>query len=172
MTMKTPSSAAPAMIAPAARADPQPVAGPLARPKTRSVEPVVAIEAPRMSKLPRSRLLTWSRTVAGLVGDQKAWCGGLTGLVAAAWSHAEPLQSDGGYQWSDFDPSLVAVVREQFPGLPPVGVALALRVWGRFHGLVSLEIYGHLRGQTGEPGKIYRTEILDLIRSLGLQPPA
>lgn len=98
-------------------------------------------------------------------------CAGLTGLVAAAWPQAEPLQSGEEYQWSDFHPSLTTAIREDFPGLPPVAVALALRVWGRMHGLVSLEIYGHLRGQTGEPAKIYRTEMLDLVRSLGLTPP-
>ncbi|WP_424636817.1 TetR/AcrR family transcriptional regulator [Embleya sp. AB8] len=98
-------------------------------------------------------------------------CAGLTGLVAAAWPSAEALQSDETYDWPDFDPTLVALVRAQFPELPPTAVALALRVWGRLHGLVSLEIYGHLRGQTGDPGRIYRTEMRDLIRSLGLTPP-
>ncbi|WP_406284188.1 TetR/AcrR family transcriptional regulator [Embleya sp. NBC_00896] len=99
-------------------------------------------------------------------------CAGLTGLVAAAWPHAEALQSDDAYDWSDFDATLVGLVRAQFPDLPPTAVALALRVWGRMHGFVSLEIYGHLRGQTGDPGRIYRTEMLDLARSLGLTPPA
>ncbi|MFD0635789.1 TetR/AcrR family transcriptional regulator [Catenulispora yoronensis] len=98
-------------------------------------------------------------------------CTGLTGLVAGAWPDAEPLQSHGTYQWSDFDPGLVATVHERFPDLPPDAVALALRVWGRLHGLVSLEVYGHLHTQTANPGKVYRTEIHDLIRSLGLTPP-
>ncbi|WP_406297805.1 TetR/AcrR family transcriptional regulator [Embleya sp. NBC_00888] len=98
-------------------------------------------------------------------------CAGLTGLVAAAWPSAEALQSEDRYDWPDFDPTLVGLVRAEFPDLPPTAVALALRVWGRLHGLVSLEIYGHLRGQTTDPGRIYRTEIHDLIRSLGLTPP-
>ncbi|MFC8823904.1 TetR/AcrR family transcriptional regulator [Streptomyces sp. NPDC057137] len=95
-------------------------------------------------------------------------CAGLTGLVATAWPQAVARQSDESYEWSDFAPSLAAAVREDFPDLPPVAVALALRVWGRMHGLVSLEIYGHLGGQTGAPEKIYRAEMLDLVRSLGL----
>ncbi|MEU9790539.1 hypothetical protein AB0E27_07890 [Streptomyces sparsogenes] len=32
----------------------------------------------------------------------------------------------------------------------------------------SLEIYGHLRGQTPRPDKIYRAEPAQLIRGLGL----
>jgi AcrR family transcriptional regulator len=99
-------------------------------------------------------------------------CAGLTGLIAAAWPHAEPLQAEGDHRWSDFAPELVAMVHEDFPGLPPAAVALALRVWGRMHGPVALEVYGHLRGQTHDPAKVYRTEMLDLIKSLGLSPPA
>lgn len=99
-------------------------------------------------------------------------CAGLAGLIAAAWPYAEPLQAEGDHQWSDFHPDLVATVHEEFPGLPPAAVALALRVWGRMHGPVALDIYGHLRGQTHDPAKVYRTEMLDLIKSLGLSPPA
>ncbi|GAA3838904.1 TetR/AcrR family transcriptional regulator [Saccharothrix violaceirubra] len=99
-------------------------------------------------------------------------CAGLTGLVAAAWLDARAHQSDGDHAWSDFDPRLVEEVRAEFPHLPPAAIALALRVWGRMHGLVSLEIHGHLSVQTREPAKLYRTEIHDLIRSLGLTPPA
>ncbi|MFD8936223.1 TetR/AcrR family transcriptional regulator [Streptomyces sp. NPDC059578] len=101
---------------------------------------------------------------------QRRTCSGLTGLVAAAWAQAEPRQPRGDHQWSDFDPHLAALVREQFPGLPPAAVALALRVWGRLHGLVALEVYGHLRHQTREPEKVYREEMLDLLSSLGLIP--
>jgi hypothetical protein len=36
------------------------------------------------------------------------------------------------------------------------------------HGLVALEVYGHLRHQTGDPAKLYRTEMHDLVRDLGL----
>lgn len=64
------------------------------------------------------------------------------------------------------------MVQERFPGLPPAAVALALRVWGRLHGLVSLEVYGHLRHQTLDPGKVYRAEMLDLLASLGLAAQA
>jgi AcrR family transcriptional regulator len=94
-------------------------------------------------------------------------CAGLTGLVAAAWPQAVIRQS-GEYDWTDFDPILVGLVREEFPELPPAAVALALRVWGRMHGLVALEIYGHLRSQVKDPGRIYLDELRDLTRGLGL----
>jgi AcrR family transcriptional regulator len=100
----------------------------------------------------------------------KRACLGLTGLIAAAWPHAERLQPGGDHRWSDFDAALVDTVREAFPDLPPAALALALRVWGRMHGLVALEMYGHLGPQTHEPAKLYHAELLDLIRSLGLGP--
>ncbi|MBE1537530.1 TetR/AcrR family transcriptional regulator [Actinomadura algeriensis] len=100
-------------------------------------------------------------------------CAGLTGLVAAAWSRAEPLQPDvHRYTWDDFDPGLVAHLRAEFPELPSAAVALTLRVWGRMHGLVALEIYGHLHTLIREPAAVYRDEMTDLVRSLGLTPPS
>lgn len=98
----------------------------------------------------------------------KRACLALTELVAAAWPHAEPVQPVGDHQWSDFAPDLVTAVRDAFPELPPAGVALAMRVWGRMHGLVALEVHGHLGLLTNDPAELYRVELLDLIRSLGL----
>ncbi|MFI1333340.1 TetR/AcrR family transcriptional regulator [Streptomyces sp. NPDC020845] len=95
-------------------------------------------------------------------------CAGLTGLAAGAWPHAKELYPEAEFEWSDFDPKLAAEVREEFPGLPPAAVAIALRIWGHLHGLVSLEIYGHMRVQTPRPDKIYRAELAQLIRGLGL----
>jgi AcrR family transcriptional regulator len=96
-------------------------------------------------------------------------CTGLVGLVDAAWQAAEPRPaSDRPYAWTDFDAGLVAHVREHFPKLPPEGIALTLRVWGRMHGLMALEIYGHLRPLVHDPAAVYHDEMSDLIRSLGL----
>jgi AcrR family transcriptional regulator len=96
-------------------------------------------------------------------------CTGLVGLVAAAWPAAAPLHADGRrYTWDDFDPGLVGHVREDFPGLPPEALALTLRVWGRMHGLMALEIYGHLRPLVHDPAAVYRDEMRDLIAALGL----
>ncbi|WP_329080225.1 MULTISPECIES: TetR/AcrR family transcriptional regulator [unclassified Streptosporangium] len=98
----------------------------------------------------------------------KRACLGLTELVAASWPYAKTTQSRTDHQWSDFSPALVSIVREEFPDLPPAALALALRVWGRMHGLISLEVYGHLRLQTGDPAKLHHAEMLDLIASLHL----
>jgi hypothetical protein len=65
-------------------------------------------------------------------------------------------------------PPRTARVRADFPGLPPAGIALTLRVWGRMHGLMALEIYGHLRSLIHDPATVYRDEMRDLISSLGL----
>jgi len=94
----------------------------------------------------------------------------LTGLVAAAWPRAQGVVSDGEYTWSDFVPGFAAVIRASFPDLPPAAVALAMRVWGRMHGLVALEVYGHLQPQVRDPARLYRAELLDLTRTLGLTP--
>ncbi|GAA2323177.1 TetR/AcrR family transcriptional regulator [Nonomuraea roseoviolacea subsp. roseoviolacea] len=101
----------------------------------------------------------------------KRACLGLAGLVAAAWPYAEAVQDDD-CSWEAFAPELVETVRHAFPGLPPAALALALRLWGRMHGLVALEVYGHLGPQTRRPDELYRAELRDLIRSLGLPAAA
>lgn len=101
----------------------------------------------------------------------KRACLGLTGLVAAAWPHAQALQADSHVQWTDFAPNLTTTVRARFPDLPPAALALGLRVWGRMHGLIALELYGHLGPQANDPARLFSAEMLDLIRSLGLEPP-
>ncbi|MFE6195831.1 TetR/AcrR family transcriptional regulator [Streptomyces sp. NPDC057838] len=95
-------------------------------------------------------------------------CTGLTALAAAAWPYARDYYQDSLFDWSDFNPGLLAKVRPAFPDLPPAAVALALRIWGHLHGLVSLEIYGHMRTQTASPEKLFQEELAQLIRTLGL----
>ncbi|QDY76592.1 TetR/AcrR family transcriptional regulator [Streptomyces qinzhouensis] len=98
-------------------------------------------------------------------------CNGLVGLVAAARPTVPALRSEGrAYHWDDFDPDLVAHVRKDFPDLPPAGLALTLSVWGRMHGLMALEIYGHLRTFIHDPATVYRDEMRDFTAALGLGP--
>ncbi|MFI6030367.1 TetR/AcrR family transcriptional regulator [Amycolatopsis magusensis] len=92
-------------------------------------------------------------------------CAGLSSLAGDAWPTAS---ANTDHTWSDFDDGLVAVFRSGYPDLPPAALALALRMWGRMHGLVALETYGHLRSQTSDPAKLFRAEMLDLLASLGL----
>ncbi|WP_343244547.1 TetR/AcrR family transcriptional regulator [Streptomyces sp. SID11385] len=99
-------------------------------------------------------------------------CTALTGVVVEAWPWAQRLHAESGYAWEDYDPDFAATVRAAFPDLQPAAVAVALRLWGRLHGLVSLEIYGHLRPQVQDPDELYRAELLDLTHWLGLAPVA
>lgn len=99
-------------------------------------------------------------------------CVGIAALADAAWGGAEQACGGSDFGWDDFDPGLLDKVRPAFPALPPAGVALALRIWGRLHGLVALEIYGHLGAQTLSPDKLFGTELGDLVGSLGLEPGA
>jgi AcrR family transcriptional regulator len=97
-------------------------------------------------------------------------CTGVTGLAAAAWPYARHLYEDSDFEWSDFDAGLLDDVRPAFPELPPAGVALALRIRGHLHGLVSLEVYGHMQAQTHSPDKLFQEELTQLVRALALTP--
>ncbi|WP_369031735.1 MULTISPECIES: TetR/AcrR family transcriptional regulator [Streptomyces] len=93
-------------------------------------------------------------------------------LVAAAWPHAAAAQAGEEHSWEDFQPDLTDALHTKEPDLPPAALALTLRIWGRMHGLVALEVYGHLRTQIVNPAKLYQQELLDLTSSLGLPVPA
>ncbi|MFI6376912.1 TetR/AcrR family transcriptional regulator [Streptomyces sp. NPDC050546] len=96
------------------------------------------------------------------------FCKSLTELAAAAWPHAEHLYADSDFEWSDFDSALLDEVRPFLPGLPPASVALALRIWAHLHGLVTLEINGHLRGGVKSMAKLFKDELAQLVRSLSI----
>lgn len=102
---------------------------------------------------------------------EKRACTVILDLVAAAWPKASSIHTTDNHQWTDFVPAFADAARTSFPKLPPAAVALGIRVWGRMHGLVALEVYGHLRNLTQDPGKLYRAELHDLVATLGLEPP-
>jgi hypothetical protein len=52
---------------------------------------------------------------------------------------------------------------EQRLHLSPAVAALALRVWGRLHGLVTLEVHGHLRPVFNDPATLFEAELLDAV---------
>jgi AcrR family transcriptional regulator len=97
-------------------------------------------------------------------------CTGLNALTATAWPYAEHLYRNSEFEWSDFDPGLLDDARSAFPDLPPAAVALALRIRGHLHGLVSLEVYGHMRAMTLTPDKLFDEELNELLRALALTP--
>jgi hypothetical protein len=43
-----------------------------------------------------------------------------------------------------------------------------MRIRARLHGLVSLEVYGHLQGVTPAPDKLFDADLADLLNTLGL----
>jgi AcrR family transcriptional regulator len=92
-------------------------------------------------------------------------CAVLLRLVSAAWPTPQAAEE---HDWNEFKPGFTAAVRAAFPHLPPAAAAVALRLWGRMHGLVALEVYGHLDTQIADPARLYRQEMLDLARTLGL----
>ena len=94
-------------------------------------------------------------------------CALLTDMVALGWPAARSTQPAGRAAWSDFDPVLVKLVQRDHPDLPPEGVAISLRIWGRIHGLVTLEVYGHLANVTPDPAKVFTADMEDLTTSLG-----
>lgn len=98
-------------------------------------------------------------------------CGGLNRLVAEASADLRrPATGDEEQQvadWSGFPPAYRERVRAEVPDLTPAVAARALRVWGRLHGLVTLEIHGHLGPVYTDPAALYRAETLDLVRDLG-----
>ncbi|WP_348652606.1 TetR/AcrR family transcriptional regulator [Streptomyces sp. WMMC500] len=94
-------------------------------------------------------------------------CRELTRLVAAAWPQARHRQPEET-SWSVLHPDYVAKIQADLPDVPPAAAALALRVWGRMHGLVALEIDGHIHPVAGNPAALHHAEMLDLVRSLGL----
>ncbi|MGH4030129.1 TetR/AcrR family transcriptional regulator [Actinomycetota bacterium Odt1-20B] len=95
-------------------------------------------------------------------------CLGLLGLVAAAWPEARERQPGRGHKWAEFDQDFIALARAAHPGLPAAAIALTLRVWGRMHGLVALEVAGILAPRAQDAARLYRDEMLDLTRSLGI----
>ncbi|MEV0617501.1 TetR/AcrR family transcriptional regulator [Nonomuraea sp. NPDC050404] len=126
---------------------------------------------------PQGFRLIYSEAVPGYLSPEGGagaeaearFCLGLTRIAVTAWPHARHLHPDD-FTWDDFETELLAPIREIFPGLTPTALALTLRIWGHLHGIVSLEVYGHLRAPAATLDKIYNAELAQLIRSLGIDP--
>ncbi|WP_369037370.1 TetR/AcrR family transcriptional regulator [Streptomyces adonidis] len=96
----------------------------------------------------------------------------LAGLVGAWTGRPDVPEPELGpayhaYGWADFEPEYAALVHAAHPHASPAAVAFALRLWARMHGLVSLEVYGHLSAQTREPAKLFHAEIRHFTQVLG-----
>ncbi|WP_245662838.1 TetR/AcrR family transcriptional regulator [Nocardia vermiculata] len=94
-------------------------------------------------------------------------CRGLTRLVADAWLDAHSGQVEQN-SWSDLQPDYAAKIRQDLPDVPAGAAVLALRVWGRMHGWVALEVDGHITPVARNSAALHHAEMIDLVRSLGL----
>lgn len=65
---------------------------------------------------------------------------------------------------------LPAVDGQHDQSVSPNVLHIALAGWGRMHGLVSLELFGHLDFLTDDPGALFREEMLALAARIGLTP--
>lgn len=86
-------------------------------------------------------------------------------VVFAGWS-AEQLRAMPD---EHVDPALhdeLAAARQKFapPGsvLPPAALHRFIRWWGQLHGLITLEVFGHLHWLTQDAGHLYRAAVLQL----------
>jgi len=96
----------------------------------------------------------------------------LLDLVAAAWPasrRAGPPEGEAADpRWAT---PFAAWLDHAYPGLPAAAVAFHLRIWARLHGMVALEIHGHLGAIVTDAGLLYREELHALLAELGLPDP-
>ncbi|RJO68227.1 TetR/AcrR family transcriptional regulator [Nocardia panacis] len=93
-------------------------------------------------------------------------CRGLTRLVADAWLDARSGEVQEN-SWSDLQPAYAAKVQQDLPDVPAAAATLALRVWGRMHGWVALEVDGHIGSVASNSAALHHAEMIDLVKSLG-----
>lgn len=89
-------------------------------------------------------------------------CLGLNRIVTQACPTAPAVED---FTWSQFIPCYAEEVRTEITDSPTIA-ALTVRVWGRMHGLVTLELHRHLCGVTTDPESLYRAELTDLTKNL------
>jgi AcrR family transcriptional regulator len=58
------------------------------------------------------------------------------------------------------------------PVVPPRVLAFGLGAWARLHGLVTLEVFGHLEPAVGDGTALFAQELENLIAQSGLQDPS
>jgi AcrR family transcriptional regulator len=56
----------------------------------------------------------------------------------------------------------------QLPELPTPVLAFGLGAWARLHGLVALEVFGHLRPAIGDSAALFEQELEAILRQSGL----
>ncbi|MBX3082509.1 MAG: TetR/AcrR family transcriptional regulator [Anaerolineae bacterium] len=72
------------------------------------------------------------------------------------------------------DPNVIKAALADYPGLDPALLYITIEGRLRMHGLVMLELHGHLEGTVIDPARFYRHECECVIKSVGLpltEPP-
>lgn len=94
----------------------------------------------------------------------KAWRGFYVSLQCLLPLFAAgKLRPPSGVDLSEIAPTLA-----QFPDIPPMVLYVAVEGRLRMHGMVMLEIHGHMKGTILNPDTFYRHECLALMRSMGI----
>jgi hypothetical protein len=60
--------------------------------------------------------------------------------------------------------------RQGVADLPVPVLAFALSAWVRLHGVVALEVFGHLRPAVGDGAPLFEQEVGSIMRQAGLTP--
>jgi AcrR family transcriptional regulator len=117
--------------------------------------PIPGYHAPIEATLPAAR-----RTMKIFVGLlEGAWLAGQAQLPPQ-YAELPPELAGRLVGWSEYDGYHV----------PPGALALTLATWGKIHGLISLELFGHVGPIIGDAGQMYRFEVRIALEGLGLQP--
>lgn len=85
------------------------------------------------------------------------------GVVFAGWSEEQLRAMPDEHIDPALHAELLATQQKFAPsgsGLPPAALHRFVRWWGQLHGLITLEVFGHLHWLAQDAGKIYRATVL------------
>lgn len=68
-----------------------------------------------------------------------------------------------------FQQQIVGGTEHYGAALAHPALEVVLGMWGKLHGLISLELFGHLQPIVGNPGELYRFEALALLARMGFK---
>lgn len=86
-------------------------------------------------------------------------------VVFAGWSEQQLHAIPDEHIEPELQAALAAVLQQFAVGaqpLPPAALQRFLRWWGQLHGLITLEVFGHLSWVSEDAGGLYRVSLLQL----------
>ncbi len=93
-------------------------------------------------------------------------------LIFAGWSDVQLQQVALTRGAPDLDAVLRSLPKEFVADLPPGATALALTMWSRMHGLVVLEVFGHMRWLGDQAGALFSAAMSELADDVERYAPA